>query len=101
LQGGFDGTRPNLPKYSGANITAANTFGFDCSTSTSTGTVAYNKAFALLANTDYYDMNMLLTPGIIDSLHSAVTQCSKKFSETRQDTFYVMDSNALTDQLQP
>jgi hypothetical protein len=39
LQGGFDGARPNLPKYSGTNITAANTFGFDCSTSTSTGTL--------------------------------------------------------------
>jgi hypothetical protein len=99
LQGGFDGARPNLPKYSGANISQGNTFGFDCSTSTSTGTLAYNKAFSLLSNTDYYDMNLLITPGIIDSLHSAVTSAARNLSQQRQDTFYVMDTNALTDPL--
>jgi hypothetical protein len=99
FQGGFDGARPNLPKYAGANITATNTFGFDCSTSTSTGTVSYNKAFTLLGNTDYYDMNLLITPGIIQSTHPAVTTLARNLVENRQDTFYVMDSNALTDSL--
>ena len=99
LQGGFDGTRPNLPKYSGTNIAASNTFGFDCSTSTSPGTVAYNKAFSLLGNTDYYDINMLLTPGIIDSIHPTVTSAARTLAETRQDVFYVMDSNVLTDSI--
>ena len=99
FQGGFDGARPNLPKYSGTNITAANTFGFNCSNSTATGTVAYNKAFSLLSNTDYYDMNLLITPGIITSLHSAVTNLAQNLVEARQDTFYVMDSNALTDNI--
>jgi len=97
FQSGFDGAKPNLKKYSGQYLTATNTFGFDCSTATSTGTIAYNKAFSLLANTDYYDMNMLLTPGIVYSLHPYVTQLARNLSETRQDTFYVMDSNALTD----
>jgi hypothetical protein len=97
FQGGFDGARPNLPKYSGVNIAATNTFGFDCSTTTATGTTAYNKAFALLGNTDYYDMNMLITPGIVASLHSAVTDAAQELVQDRQDTFYVMDSNALTD----
>ncbi len=32
-----------------------NTYGFDCQTSTSTGTKSYNKAFLVLSNTDYYD----------------------------------------------
>ena len=99
FQGGFDGTRPNLPKYSGANITGDNTFGFDCSGTTTTGTKAYNKAFSLLSNADYYDMNMLITPGIIASLHSAVTDAAQEFVQTRQDTFYVMDSNELTDNI--
>jgi hypothetical protein len=99
FQGGFDGTRPNLPKYSGTNISSTNTFGFDCSTSTSTGTAAYDKAFAVLGNTDYYDMNMLITPGIIDSLHSSVTNAARLLAEDRQDTFYVMDSNPLTDNI--
>jgi hypothetical protein len=99
MQGGFDGAKPNLKKYAGQYITAANTYGFDCSNSTSTGTIAYNKAFSLLGNTDYYDMNLLITPGIIDSLHSAVTSLARLLAETRQDTFYVMDSNALTDNI--
>jgi hypothetical protein len=97
LQGGFDGTRPNLPKYSGANITADNTFGFDCSGTSTTGTKAYNKAFTLLGNADYYDMNLLITPGIIDSLHPVVTSTARNLAEARQDTFYVMDANLLTD----
>jgi len=97
FQGGFDGTRPNLPKFSGANITDENTFGFDCSGTNTTGTVAYRKALTLLSNTDYYDINMILTPGLLDSLHSAVTSEVRTMAETRQDTFYVMDSNEIGD----
>ena len=99
FQGGFDGARPNLPKYSGTYLASTNTFGFDCSTSTATGTKAYNKAFTLLSNTDYYDFNLLITPGIIQSLHSAVTSRARNMVETRQDAFYVMDLNALTDSI--
>lgn len=99
FQGGFDGARPNLPKFSGANITAANTFGFDCSGTNTTGTAAYNKALTLLSNTDYYDLNMLITPGIIDSLHSAVTTQARNMITNRQDVFYVMDSNAIADSI--
>jgi phage tail sheath protein FI len=99
FQGGFDGAKPNLKKYAGQYIAATNTFGFDCSTATSTGTKAYNKAFTLLTNADYYDMNMLVTPGVIDSLHPYVTGLARSLAETRQDTFYVMDTNALTDSI--
>ena len=99
MQGGFDGARPNLPKLSGTNFKASNTFGFDCTSIASTGTKAYNKAFTLLSNADYYDMNMLITPGIIDSLHPLVTSAARNLVEQRQDTFYIMDSNALTDSI--
>jgi phage tail sheath protein FI len=100
FQGGFDGTRPNLPKFTGANITSTNTLGFDCSTTSATGTVAYRKALTLLSNTDQYDINMLITPGIIDSLHSAVTTEARNLcANTRYDTFYVMDSNPITDSI--
>ena len=97
MQGGFDGARPNLPKMSGAYIKSTNTFGFDCSTATSTGTKSYNKAFTLLSNTDYYDFNMLVTPGILDSKHGNVTSLARNLVTNRQDAFYVMDSNAITD----
>ena len=99
MQGGFDGARPNLPKLSGTNIKSTNTFGFDCSGIATTGTKAYNKAFALLSNADYYDMNMLITPGVIDSIHPLVTSAARNLVEQRQDTFYIMDSNALTDNI--
>ena len=99
MQGGFDGARPNLPKLSGTNIKYRNTFGFDCSGTATTGTKAYNKAFALLSNADYYDMNMLITPGVIDSIHPLVTSAARNLVEQRQDTFYIMDSNALTDNI--
>ncbi len=96
FQGGFDGAKPNLKKYSGTNIAASNTFGFNCENATATGTKAYNKAFTLLSNADYYDMNLLVTPGIIDSLHPFVTSLARQLAENRQDTFYVMDTNPLT-----
>ncbi len=99
FQGGFDGARPNLPKFRGEYIAASNTYGFDCSTSTSTGTTSYNKAFTVLSNTDYYDMNLLVTPGLIDSLHSSVTALARNLCQTRQDTFYIMDSNAINDSI--
>ena len=99
LQGGFDGARPNLPKLSGTNIKSTNTFGFDCSTTSTGGTKSYNKAFKLLGNTDYYDVNMLITPGVIDSIHPLVTSAARNLVEERQDAFYIMDSNALTDNI--
>jgi phage tail sheath protein FI len=95
FQGGFDGAKPNLKKYSGANITSANTFGFNCTDTSTGGTKAYNKAFAILGNTDYYDINMLITPGIIDEYHSVVSSAARNLAEARQDTFYVMDSNGI------
>jgi len=100
MQGGFDGARPNLPKLSGTNLKATNTFGFDCSGTATAGTKAYNKAFTVLSNTDFYDMNMLITPGVIDSLHPLVTSAARNLVEDRQDAFYVMDSNALTDNIE-
>ena len=92
FQGGFDGAKPNLPKYSGANIAAENVFGFNCENSTATGTLSYKKALSLLSNADYYDMNMILTPGILNSIHPAVTNAARTLAVERQDTFYVMDA---------
>jgi hypothetical protein len=97
MQGGFDGARPNLPKFSGGNITQYNTFGFDCSGTSTPGTIAYKKAFALLSNTDFYDMNMLLTPGIIHNIHSNVSNAARQLAEDRQDTFYITDLVELED----
>ena len=95
VQGGFDGARPNLPKKSGTNIEATNVFGFNCSTSSTAGTKAYNKAFTLLSNSDFYDFNMLITPGIVNSVHPIVTSLARNLCTTRQDAFYVMDAGVV------
>ena len=99
LQGGFDGTKPNTPKFAGSDIKATNTLGFDCSGTQTTGTKAYRKAFSALSNTDFFDINMLITPGILHSLHPAVTADARQLVEDRQDTFYVMDVPAVTDSI--
>jgi hypothetical protein len=99
FQGGFDGARPNLPKLSGENIKSTNTFGFDCSTADTAGTAVYKQAFNALSNTDYFDINMLLTPGILHSQHPSVTSLARNLALRRQDTFYVMDTNALTENI--
>ena len=99
MQGGFDGARPNLTKYSEKDIIPSNTYGFDCSSETATGTVSYKKAFSLLSNTDYYDLNLLITPGLIDKLHPTVTTAARTLVEDRQDTFYVLDTNPATDSI--
>jgi len=91
FQEGYDGAKPNLKKYSGQYITTTNTFGFDCSTATSTGTNTYTKAINTLSDLDFYDINMLYTPGIIDYYHSNVTALAMNMVQTRQDVFYVMD----------
>jgi phage tail sheath protein FI len=44
-------------------------------------------------------MNMLVTPGILNSKHSVVTSLAINLAEGRQDTFYVMDSNGLEDSI--
>jgi hypothetical protein len=91
FQGGADGARPNLPKLKGKDTLTTNTFGLDCSGLSTAGTKLYNKAFDILSNTDYYDLNMLLTPGVYDVLHSNVTTAARNLCLDRQDSFYVMD----------
>jgi len=91
LQGGTDGMNPATVKRKGDNIVAGNLFGFNLSTLTSKGTVAYNKALDILSNPDEYDINMLVTPGVIKSLHSDVTSRATTMAEERGDILYVMD----------
>ena len=75
MQWGFDGVNPATPVHTGANIASdgTNTQGFDLSTSTSNGTVEYKRAINTVSNPDEFDINLLVTPGVIHGLHSAVT----------------------------
>jgi hypothetical protein len=91
FQGGFDGLNPIIKPLYGSSITAANTQGFSCTTSISSGSIAYAKAIAAVSNPDEFDMNLVVTPGIIRKLHPSVTTAVLDMVESRQDCFYLAD----------
>ena len=91
LQGGFNGQNPTVTIKKGADINGTNTQGFDCSTSTSAGSVSYAKALNAISNQDEFDINLLITPGIIRQWHPYVTTKAIDVCETREDVFYIAD----------
>ena len=91
FQYGFDGLFPGTKANLGSNISAANTQGFDCSKSTASGSIAYNKAINAVGNPDEWDINLVVTPGIIRSLHPSITTKVIDMVEDRQDAFYIAD----------
>jgi hypothetical protein len=97
FQEGFDGLNPVIKPSLGVDISAGNTQGFDCATSTDFGSVAYAKAINAISNADEYDINMVVTPGIIRRLHPNVTDRVIDMVESRQDAFYIADFNAAED----
>lgn len=91
FQGGFDGQSPAIPLNIGADISAGNTQGLNCANSTTAGSIAYNQCIGALGNADEFDINMIITPGIIYSLHSYVTNLVVEMCEARGDCFYILD----------
>lgn len=91
FQGGHDGMPYNRKKNVGSDINAANIFGFDCSSATASGSLSYIKALNILSNADEYDINLIVTPGILNEFHSSVTERAIEICENRGDAFYIMD----------
>jgi len=91
FQGGYDGMNPAVKIKLGADISGANTQGFDCSTSVSDGTLAYTKGINAISNPDEWDINMVTTPGITFQSHQSITQRTIDMVEDRQDCFYIAD----------
>jgi hypothetical protein len=94
LQGGFDGMSPAKTIAKGVNITNVNSQGFDLSTSAKSGSVAYQRALDAISNQDEYDINLVVMPGVIQTLHTSVAQAGIDLCEARTDCFYIMDSVA-------
>jgi len=92
FQGGFDGKDPAKPQELEDEIREDNTQGFDVSGPDAPGTVAYERAIGILGNDDQFDINLLVTPGIINTLHSPVVQAGINMVEDRSDAFYVFDA---------
>lgn len=99
FQGGFDGNKPNIQKKTGTYIEAGNTQGFDISNSSADGYVAYKKAIDAVSNADEFDINLIAMPGVLHSLHSAITTYGIDMCENRGDAFYVMDSIGINDNI--
>ena len=97
FQEGFDGSNPTVANLKGADITAGNVQGFNLTTSTSSGSVAYSKHINALSNADEYDINMVVAPGVIRRLHSATATAILDMVEARSDAFYIMDTTAYSD----
>jgi hypothetical protein len=94
LQGGFDGMSPAKSIAKGSSITNVNSQGFDLSSSAKSGSVAYQRALDAISNQDEYDINLVVMPGVIQTLHTSVAQAGIDLCEARTDCFYIMDSVA-------
>ena len=93
FQEGFDGVAPTTLRNTGGDITATNTQGFDVSGANTSGSVAYKRAINAVSNPDEFDINLLVTPGIIHEYHSSVSKHGISKVESRADAFYVMDGS--------
>ena len=100
FQFGFDGQNPARRYKTGAEIVASNTMGFDCSSATASGSVAYKRAINTISNPDEFDINLLATPGIVHGLHSTVTNHAISKIESRADALYIMDAAGYSDSIQ-
>ena len=99
FQEGFDGMNPATPIYKGSDIIAGNSQGFNLATSTASGSVAYSRAIAALSNADEFDINMVVTPGVVRRLHTSTATEVLDMVEQRNDCFYIMDTNAFSDSI--
>ena len=97
MQHGFDGGLPARSINTAGDITATNVMGFDCSSATASGSIAYKRAIDVVSNPDEIDINMLVTPGIIHSLHPSVTNHAMDKVESRADCFYILDTAQWND----
>lgn len=91
FQQGFDGMSPTTTINLGSDIIEGNSQGFDLTNSTSSGSVAYMKAINALSNADEFDINMIITPGVVQRLHTYISNAVIDLCEQRSDCFYIMD----------
>jgi hypothetical protein len=97
FQHGFDGMNPATPIYKGTDISTGNAQGFDLTNSTSKGSISYMKAINALSNADEFDINMVITPGVVQRLHSYISNAIVDLCEQRSDCFYIMDGTTAGD----
>jgi len=55
------------------------------------GKTSYEDAINILSNQDEFDINLLLMPGIVNSVHSSIVDKAVSMCENRGDCFYIAD----------
>ncbi len=91
FSGGTDGTVQH-PRQFYENVAENNSQGLDISDDgAAKGFNQYIQALDLLSNQDEYDINMILTPGVINSVHGSVATKVIDVCEDRGDCFAVID----------
>jgi len=91
FQGGFDGQSPATNINLGSDMSAGNSQGLDLSSTTAGGYLSYSKGLNAISNADEWDINMLVTPGVVRTLHPAVVSKAIDVVEARADAFYIAD----------
>ena len=99
FQWGFDGYNPATPALTATDIANTNTQGFDLSSAEASGTLAYKRAINAVSNPDEFDINLLVTPGVLHRLHSQVTNHAISKVEARADALYIMDASDIDDSI--
>jgi phage tail sheath protein FI len=97
FQEGFDGMNPATVSNLGSDIEIGNSQGFDLTNSTSNGSIAYMKAINALSNADEFDINMIIAPGVVQRVHSFISNAIIDLCEQRNDCFYIMDGTTAGD----
>jgi hypothetical protein len=92
FQWGFDGFNPSTQYATGGDIAGSNTQGFNLNTSSASGSIVYKRAINAVSNPDEFDINMMVLPGVIHSIHSTVTNHAIDKVEERADTFLILDT---------
>ena len=93
MVGGFDGDDPTVLKATGNDISATNQQGLDCSGTNASGSIAYKRAINAVSNPDEFDINLLVTPGVIHEYHNSISNHAISKVEARADAFYVLDGS--------
>ena len=104
FQGGFDGVSPTtkhaLAKVGDTDWSAGNSQGFNLSTSTASGSVAYVKAINSVSNPDDFDINLVSAPGVVRRLHSYVFDKIVDMVEAREDAFFIGELSDYDDTIE-
>lgn len=98
FQGGSDGQSIYREKFSGADISERNTFGFDFDGRQSDGREAYTRAYELLQEPSAgFNFDLLTTPELDIQTHPQTVRDGATLVESRGDAFYVFDAFTRTD----